>query len=69
MKDLGLVCKKILDGCYSDSYSIKKNHEGSEQDLLSYKSSEEISDTFCFQEDHKDGLSLLFLMLLNFIRM
>ena len=78
MKNLGLVCKKIIDDCYSDSYSIKNLQEESEQDNNMvqqfnkeprlYKSSEEIYDNFSFQ-DHKDGFSLLFLMIINFIRM
>ena len=84
MKNLGSVCKKIIDDCYSDSdsdsdsYSFKKLHKRSEQDnnvirqnnneLRFYKSNEEISDNFCFQ-DHKDGISLMFLMIINFIKM
>ncbi|ASK79436.1 hypothetical protein CF386_10275 [Paraphotobacterium marinum] len=78
MKNLGSVCKKIIDDCYSDSYSFKKFHKRSEQDnnviqqnnneLRLYKSNEEISDNFCFQ-DQKDGISLMFLMIINFIKM
>lgn len=78
MKNLGLVCKKIINDCYSDSYSIKKLHRRSEQDnnmiqqnnnvSRLYKSSEDISDNLCFQ-DHKDGISLMFLMIINFIKM
>ena len=78
MKNLSSFCKKIIDDCYSDSHSIKKLDKISDQDpnmiqqnnneSRLYKSNEEISDNFCFQ-DHKDGFSLMFLMIINFIKM